>query len=127
MALSNAERQRRWRDRLKAAAAPQPAGPGPGVAFPDTLARCFRNGGYDDTRSAEQLVADTTQEIISVIRGNVGSINDLDLRPIVVALGGSEYLHAVEEWHKADLTWRRSRKRDKGPAPEAPPIPFSSR
>jgi len=43
--------------------------------------------------------------------------------PILMGLGGAEYVRAVKEWDNALVTWERSRKREKGSAPPAPRIP----
>jgi hypothetical protein len=45
------------------------------------------------------------------------------LRPLLDVLGGPEYVRACLQWKHTTVEWSRSRKHDKGPAPQAPAVP----
>jgi len=131
MALSNAERQRRYREKLKEAARVPKTG-GAAVSLPTAFARWLASAaaaeGEDD--SVEDAVAGVMHEIIHAVTMSKSidllldvPPDDPEMQPILAVFGGLEYIRAVEEWHKASFAWERSRKRDKGAAPEPPPLP----
>jgi hypothetical protein len=117
MALSNAERQKRYRKRAAAALRNAPAATPPAVerglkTIPAALAR-FYAADVESEDLASTVAVDVAQmwEVLDIF-----ILDDPDLAPIIDALGGREYLEAA-------LVWRRkpkSRKRDKGPAPVPP-------
>lgn len=141
MAMNNAERQRRFRERQKEKL--RNAGNGP----QRTLARMLYDRyvtspeeyGIDDVSDIPSLVAGDICEIIGIDSVGVGmgvrsprldgftEAQDSDRDAIRACLGGAEYCEAVEryfkEMHETQLRNKGKRKDKREPMPEPPPIP----
>src|SRR4051794_20918312 len=107
MALSNAERQRRYRETRNALA--KAAKAGIGMTLPGALIPLVEAIGEDsDYSSVEEIVAGAIFEISDSLYQSVGvelpnRLDEASFQPTIAVLGGPDYLRAVEEWAKADV------------------------
>lgn len=120
MALSNAERQKRHRERQKARLRN-----GAMKSLPQALAEVYSEWirgdmmDMDGGHTLESLVAENVSECFS----SIDPISLLSDSPAVAApFGGIEYVEAVQRWKENYRAWNRKRK-NKGDPPEPPPIP----
>jgi hypothetical protein len=126
MALSNAERQKRYRQRLKAKSisAVQMTIP---AALRSVVALSLEDGdvGYDP----DGIVAEATAGALRAIAESLGTTarelfdDDAPGAPLTAAFGGADYVREALEWREAADAWSSSRKRDKGPFPPPPAAP----
>jgi hypothetical protein len=134
MALTNAERQQRWREKLKAAAregarssAPEETalrnGSTPPVAMTLPAALALRYTALTDEErdghSVAGLVADDVGKAVACLQ--VYSDFEPD-DPVVATLGGPAYVRDVIEWQRA-LGERQRKRKNKRPELAAPPLP----
>jgi hypothetical protein len=126
MALSNAERQKRYRERAAAALRNGPAAtPSPAVGrgvqtIPAALARFY--AAVFESEDIPYIPGDVAGAVAKMWELlEIFTLDHPDVAPIIDALGGREYLEAALAWrHKP-----KSRKRDKGPAPVPPNLPVT--
>jgi hypothetical protein len=130
MALSNAERQKRYRERAAAALRNAPAAtPAPPEAergiqtIPAALARFYAASmpSEDIAHTVAQDVAQMWAALELTIYPEEILYPHSELVPIIDALGGREYFEAALAWQRKP----KSRKRDKGPAPVPPNPPVT--
>ena len=129
MALSNAERQKRFREKLKVAARAHRAAPA--VSVPVALKQMFvADPEWPAGSDMDEVIATTIDGMAERRSGNTGLRpsnlvdfeNFSEAAPVVTTFGGASYVTAVDTWMDAVRTWSKSRKRDKGSCPK-PPAP----
>lgn len=122
MALTNAERQKRHRDRQKEALR------NVGSEFRSLPVVLSEWAEQDEMGEHADHVKDA-ETVANMIAGVVDALEIcyVDLVPAELArlLGGAEYVQAVIEYAEAVNAWDRNRKKDKGDRPEPPPIPVT--
>lgn len=128
MALSNAERQKRYRERAaaalrngRAATPPSPEAERGIQTIPAVLARFY--AASVPSEDIAPMVAEDVANMWAALEITIRPEEILDphYRELIDALGGREYLESALAWrHKP-----KSRKRDKGPAPVPPNPPVT--
>jgi hypothetical protein len=126
MALSNAERQKRHRQRLKvrSASAAQVTIP---AALRGVVVWSFEHD--DGEHDADGIVAEGIDGALRAIADSLGTTaralldDEAPSGPLIAAFGGADYVREAIEWCEAAGAWSRSRKRDKGPFPTPPRPP----
>lgn len=142
MALTNAERQKRHRDRQKEAL--RNVEGGVSLSLPAAYAKSLRhdskrnslatfrtmNISMLDKEDREEQIAEYVAETVKAILMDMEFYNKSKMgvipNEVMSILGGSEYIEALLDWSEALSIWTRSRKKDKGPrpSPPAPPPPI---
>jgi hypothetical protein len=96
------------------------------TSIPAALWPLLEGGDRDllDHPDPDLVIAETTEQMVQVLIDAGIGIDELLADPAIVEpLGGFEYVRAVLTWRDDSLTWARSRRRRKGPAPEPPKAP----
>jgi hypothetical protein len=126
MALSNAERQKRHRQRLKARSA-SPAQITIPAALRSVVVWSFENddGGYDPDGIVAEGIAGALRAIADSLGTTARELLDDEApsSPLIAAFGGADYVREALEWCETAAAWSSSRKRDKGPFPPPPAAP----
>jgi hypothetical protein len=126
MALSNAERQKRHRQRLKARSA-SPVQMTIPAALRSVVVWSFENddGGYDPDGIVAEGIAGALRAIADSLGPTARELLDDEApsSPLIAAFGGADYVREALEWCETAAAWSSSRKRDKGPFPPPPAAP----
>ena len=98
------------------------------LSLPAALAQVLRNHGVsvDDVGPFNEVIAETIQDVMRTIESTMGiglDNDDPDDMPVLAALGGPNYIQALNDWDLACFEWKQNRSRKKGPRPEPPPVP----
>jgi urease gamma subunit len=122
MALTNAERQQRWREKMKAAAREGTRSSTPSVAMTLPAALALRYTALTDEERDGHSVARLVDvaKAVMCLEAFHSDIEPDD--PVVATLGGPAYVRDVIEWQRA-LRERQHKRKNKGPELVAPPLP----
>ena len=126
MALTNAERQRRYRDRAREALRNyRHQSPGAQVHIPAILLRHVLPSDADaeDVLNVSEAIAEHIHRFLCSSGIDRRDLDDPALAELLRVFGGEDYVAAVFDWHDARDRYDRSRSKNKGPEPTAPAIP----
>ena len=127
MGLSNAERQKRYRERLKKKASSGEIGKTLPQAMLEDLqanlkAAQAEGADIDLDMTPERQITEQMIDVVAAAQGFfMGGIEATHPRTVEL-LGGAEYCRELEQWRLDKLAWDRKRKNKGGPPP-CPPIP----
>jgi len=96
------------------------------TSIPATLRELVEDRDRDllDQPDPDETVALIVQDMLQVVIDQTGIAAGqlLEMPGLVEPLGGKAYVEAVLAWRAATLRWARSRRRQKGEAPEPPKV-----